>query len=112
MMKIDHVAVLVDDLEVSQKWYEERCGAKLIFKDHKYRRMQVQNTTIALISKHYYEHAHIGLLVENYGDLPSDIGELVHHRDGTTGCYVTDPDGNVVEFIHYDRDCKKKMGIE
>ena len=64
-MNIDHVAILVDDLDVSQEWYEKNCGAVLIFNDHKYRRMKMQNTTLAL-----------------------------------------------VEFIHYDDDCKKKMGIK
>tara|TARA_R100001594_G_C3928428_1_gene237523 strand:+ start:137 stop:475 length:339 start_codon:yes stop_codon:yes gene_type:complete len=112
MKTVDHVAILVDNLDISQEWYEKNCDAKLIFKDNKYRRMQMHNTTIALISKHHYKHAHIGLLVCNYGDLPSNIGELVHHRDGTTGCYVSDPDGNVVEFIHYSEECKENMGIE
>ena len=111
-MKIDHVAILVEDLDESQEWYEKNCSAKLIFKDHKYRRMQMQNTTIALISKYHYDHAHIGLLVENYEDLPSDKGHVVQHRDGTTGCYVYDPDGNVVEFIHYNNNCKNEMGID
>ena len=111
MKKVDHVAILVDNLDISQKWYEENCQAKLIFKDKKYRRMQMQNTTIALISKNHYKYAHIGLLVDEYGDLPSDLGEIVHHRDGTTGCYVKDPDGNMVEFIHYSEECKESMKI-
>lgn len=112
MKTIDHIAILVNNLDESQEWYEKNCGAELIFNDSKYRRMQMNNTTIALIDKKHYKHAHIGLLVDNYADLPSNLGELVHHRDGTTGCYIKDPDGNVVEFIHYNKECKKKMGIE
>jgi catechol 2,3-dioxygenase-like lactoylglutathione lyase family enzyme len=111
MKKIDHIAVLVDDLEISEKWYEEICGAKTIYKDHKLRRMQMDNTTIALISKYHYPYAHIAIPVEKYADLPSNLGEIVHHRDGTTGCYVLDPDGNVVEFIYYSDDCRKDMKI-
>ena len=110
-MKVDHIAILVDDLDISQEWYEKNCQAKLIFKDHKYRRMSMNNTTIALIIKYHYEHAHIGLLVRDYDDLPKN-GELVEHRDGTTGCYIRDPDGNMVEFIHYNEDCKKKLRVE
>jgi hypothetical protein len=56
-------------------------------------------------------YAHIGIPVKNYADLPSDKGEMVHHRDGTTGCYVKDPDGNIVEFIHYSEECSKDMKI-
>ena len=111
-MKIDHIAILVNNLDISQAWYEKTCGAKLVFRDHKYRRMKMNNTTIALISKHHYKHAHIGLLVSNIDDLPADMGEIVEHRDGTTGCYVMDPDGNMVEFIHYNEDCKAKLGVE
>ena len=111
MKTVDHIAVLVENLDISQKWYEQVCGAELIFGDHKYKRMAMDNVTIALIDKKHYKCAHIGIPVENYADLPSDKGEMVHHRDGTTGCYVKDPDGNVVEFIHYSEDCKKEMKI-
>jgi len=111
MKTVDHIAVLVENLDVSQKWYEENCNAELVFKDHKYRRMQMDNITIALIDKKHYEHAHFGILVQHYANLPSNMGEIVHHRDGTTGCYVKDPDGNVVEFIHYNEECKKEMKI-
>jgi len=111
MKKVDHIAVLVENLDVSQKWYEKICGAELVFEDYKYKRMKMGNVTIALIDKKYYKYNHIGIIVEKYADLPSDKGEMVHHRDGTTGCYVKDPDGNIVEFIHYNVDCKKEMKI-
>ena len=108
---VDHIAVLVEDLDISQKWYEKACNAKLVFEDHKYKRLAMDNITVALIDKKYYEHAHFGILVENYADLPSDKGKIVHHRDGTTGCYVKDPDGNVVEFIYYSSKMKKDLGV-
>ena len=111
MKTVDHIAILVDNLEISQKWYEETCGAVLVFEDHKFKRMQMDNVTIALIDKKYYEHAHFAIMVHDYCDLPSNLGKIVHHRDGTTGCYVTDPDGNMVEFIHYNEECKRNMKI-
>ncbi len=112
MKIVDHIAVLVENLEVSQQWYEKNCGAVLVFEDHKYKRMIMGNVTIALIDKKYYDHNHFAIIVENYANLPSHLGEIVHHRDGTTGCYVKDPDGNVVEFIHYNKQCKKEMSIK
>jgi len=112
MNTVDHIAILVEDLEKSQAWYEKSCGATLIFEDHKYKRMAMGNTTIALIDKKHYEYAHFAIIVENYADLPSDKGEVVHHRDGTTGCYVKDPDGNVVEFIYYSEEMRKNIGIK
>lgn len=111
MKKVDHIAVLVEDLEISREWYEETLGAEVVFTDHKYVRMKLENVNIAIIDKRYYQHPHFAVLVHDYGDLPSNLGEIVHHRDGTTGCYVKDPDGNMVEFIHYSDECKEKMKI-
>jgi len=110
-MKVDHIAILVDNLDDSQAWYEEKCKAELIFEDEKYKRMKVENTNIALISKHHYQHAHIGLLVENTDKFPEN-GKIIHHRDGTIGCYLTDPDGNVVEYIYYSDELKEDMKID
>jgi len=45
--------------------------------------------------------------VENYCDLPSNLGEVVHHRDGTSGVYAKDPFGNYLEYIWYSEDQKK-----
>lgn len=111
MKTVDHIAVLVENLEISQKWYEDVCGAKLVFEDHKYKRMEMNNTTIALIDKKYYKYAHFGITVDSTKDFPEG-GEVVPHRDGTTGCYIKDPDGNVVEFIHYSTDMKKEIGLD
>ncbi len=111
MEKVDHIAVLVENLEVSRKWYEEMLGAEVLFADFKHIRMQLKNVTIAIIDKKHYKYPHFAVAVHQYGDLPSNLGELVHHRDGTTGCYVKDPDGNMVEFIHYSDECKEKMKI-
>ena len=112
MKTVDHIAFLVEDLELSQKWYEKNCGAILIFEDYKHKRMTFSNIVLALIDKKHYKYSHIGLYVDKYENLPTDKGEVVQHRDGTTGCYVKDPDGNMVEFIHYNEKCKKEMKIK
>jgi len=111
MKTIDHIAILVEDLEISQKWYEENCDAKVVFEDFKYKRMKMNNTTIALIDKKHYKHAHFGVLVSCAKEFPSN-GEIIIHRDGTTGCYVNDPDGNMVEFIYYTPEMRKELDID
>ena len=110
MKTVDHIAILVEDLEISQKWYEENCNAKLIFEDHKYKRMKMNNTTIALIDKKHYQHAHFGILVDCVKEFPIG-GDVVMHRDGTTGCYIKDPDGNMVEFIYYTPEMRKELDL-
>jgi len=111
MKTIDHVALLVDDLDVAQKWYEDRLEAICEFSTSSYRRMRFNNTTVALISKHRYPYAHVGILVDNQEDLPQD-GERVEHRDGTIGVYTFDPDGNCIEHIWYNDECKEKVRNE
>lgn len=103
---VDHIAILVDDLEIAEEWYTEQLKAEISYKDYKYVRLKVHNTNIALINRQYYDYAHIGILVENKEDLPEN-GKVVHHRDGTIGCYVKDPFGNYLEYIWYSKDQKK-----
>ena len=103
---VDHIAVLVDDLNVAEEWYTSNLKAKITFRDKKYIRLKLKNTNIALIDKKHYPHAHIGILVENAEDLPSN-GFRVEHRDGTVGVYVEDPFGNYLEYICYSDNQKE-----
>ena len=107
MSKVDHIAVLVDNLEVAEKWYLEHLDCEVTYRDHKYIRISVDNTNIALIDKNHYPDAHVGILVENLDDLPTDKGEVVKHRDGTIGVYIKDPFGNYLEYIWYSDEQKE-----
>ena len=111
MKTIDHVALLVEDLDVAQKWYEERLDAICEFSTDSYRRMRFNNTTVALTSKHHYSYNHIGILVNCKENLPKE-GEWVEHRDGTIGVYTFDPDGHCIEYIWYNSECKKTVRNE
>ena len=105
--KIDHIAVLVDDLTIAEEWYVDKVNGLVTFRDEKYTRIRVENVNIALIDKKHYPHAHFGILVEKIEDLPLELGEVVYHRDGTTGVYVKDPFGNYLEYIWYSDDQKE-----
>ncbi len=106
MYNVDHIAIRVSDLDLAQQWYEQNLGAKLEFKDQYYRRMLLNNTTLALIDENRYPDDHIGVLVENFDDLP-DVGTRIEHRDGTVGVYIKDPFGHMVEYIWYSERAKK-----
>ena len=99
--KVDHIAILVDDLELAEAWYTEKLEGEVTFRDGKYIRVCIENTNIALIDKQHYPHAHFAILVDNEEDLPLDEGYTVTHRDGTKGTYVKDPFGNYLEYIWY-----------
>ena len=111
MKTIDHIALLVEDLETSQSWYENNLGAACEFSTDSYRRMRFENTTVALISKHHYSYNHIGILVNCKENLPKD-GDRIEHRDGTIGVYTFDPDGHCIEHIWYNEDCRKTVRNE
>ena len=104
---VDHVAIVVDDLEVSTKWYISKLNGVLTYRQENYHRIKVGNTNIALLDKNFKtSKPHIGILCRNMDDLPSE-GDKISHRDGTTGVYMKDPSGNYIEFIHYDEKCNK-----
>ena len=107
---VDHIAILVDDLDLAEKWYTSQLNAAVSFKDSKYIRIKVQNTNIALIDKKHYPYAHIGILVDDINNLPAD-GLRVEHRDGTIGVYVEDPFGNYLEYIWYS-DQQKEVFVK
>jgi len=107
---VDHIAVLVDDLDLAEEWYTSQLNAAVSFKDSKYIRIKVQNTNIALIDKKHYPYAHIGILVNDINNLPAD-GLRVEHRDGTIGVYVEDPFRNYLEYIWYS-DQQKEVFVK
>ncbi len=107
MSIVDHIAILVDNLEKAEKWYKEHLKCEVSYRDKKYIRLETNNTSIALIDKQFYPHAHFAILVKNIEDLPTDKGEVVKHRDGTIGVYVKDPFGNYLEYIWYSDNQKE-----
>jgi len=109
--KIDHIAILVDDLKLAEEWYMKRVNGSVTFRDQKYIRIQVGNTNIALIDRKHYPNAHTAILMENLEDLPLEKGEIVRHRDGTIGVYEEDPFGNYLEYIWYS-DKQKKVFLD
>lgn len=104
---IDHVAIIVDNLEEAEKWYLSNIGGEITHRQDNYVRLKLKNTNLALLSSDFVtSKTHIGVLCEKINNLP-EVGHKVHHRDGTTGVYVKDPWGNNIEFIHYGEKCQK-----
>ena len=73
MKTIDHVALLVDDLDVAQAWYEEKLEAICEYSDKFYRRMRFKKLNSSLDRcKNRYPYAHVGILCECKEDLPQE----------------------------------------
>ena len=72
---IDHIAIVVEDLEEAAKWYTNACGGIITHKEDTYYRLQLENTCLALVlSSHGPNRPHVGILVECLEDLPKSKG--------------------------------------
>ena len=109
-MKIDHIAIKVSDIEAASEWYCKKLNSKVIYETDSYKQLQLENTIIALIDEKRYKYAHIGVLTTKKEDFPPE-GTIIEHRDGSLGCYITDPFGNCVEFIYYGEESGEKRGF-
>ena len=104
---VDHIAVLVNDLKEASEWYISQLGATITHKQLNYYRLKLKNVNIALLDSSFStSKPHIGVLCEEMSDLPEN-GARISHRDGSTGVYVKDLDGNYLEFIHYGLKSQK-----
>ena len=108
MTIIDHIAIRVPNVEEAADWYIENVGGRITHIDDYYRRIAINNTTLAIIDENKYPDNHIGVLIENIEDLPNK-GYRKEHRDGTIGVYVKDPFGNMVEYIWYSEEAKRTI---
>ena len=102
-MKIDHIAIKVSDIDTASKWYCEKLGANIIYETDSYKQIRLDNAILAIIDEKRYKHSHIGIYVDKTEDFPEN-GHIIHHRDGSIGCYLLDPYGNCLEFIYYGRN--------
>jgi catechol 2,3-dioxygenase-like lactoylglutathione lyase family enzyme len=98
-MKLDHVALNVENISSAVEWYGKEYDGKTLYQDETWALMLIGDTKIAFtISSHH--PAHIGFCVDSISSFPEGA-EVKSHRDGSTYCYRSDPWGNVIEFIKY-----------
>ncbi|MFO0910487.1 MAG: VOC family protein [Isosphaeraceae bacterium] len=98
-MKFDHVAINVNEIARSVAWYRDKVGAEVLYQDDTWAFLRVGGTKLALT----LPGQHPAHLAFDIGATPPEgffKGAKVH-RDGSVSRYVTDPDGNAVEWIHY-----------
>lgn len=98
-MKLDHVAVQVEDLKLSIEWYQENLNAEIQYCDETWAMLKIGTTNLALTIPEQHP-PHIAFEVKSLKEFPS--GEIKHHRDGSAYLYVKDPSGNIVEYICWE----------
>jgi catechol 2,3-dioxygenase-like lactoylglutathione lyase family enzyme len=98
-MKFDHVAVNVADIATSADWYKATLGALVLYQDSTWAFLEAGGVRIALTLKNQHP-SHIAFDIGS--NPPAEfLQKAKRHRDGTVSRYITDPDGNAIEWIHY-----------
>ena len=93
MERIDHVAIVVNNINRAIEWYTTYRDCKVKYQDDTWAILQFENINLALVLPH--EHPpHIAFVDE------SIKGEK--HKDGSEYIYDHDTFGNIIERIKYD----------
>ena len=96
-MKIDHIAIQVDDIYEACEWYSGHFNANVLYFDQTWALLNFDNIKLALILPNQHQnHVAVEVKPEKYPHL-----EFKQHRDGSNYHYLTDPWGNCVELIDY-----------
>ena len=92
MKKIDHIAIVVNDIKESVAYYVDNYDCMILHCDESWGYLQFDNIKLALVLKD--EHPpHIAFEVDEV--------EGKTHRDGSVSKYIEDPSGNKIELIEY-----------
>lgn len=120
MIKINHIAISVTDLQESVSFYRDIIGLKQIpepFKVGRHAWFEIGETQLHVIRasderKQHDIRSHICFSVKNmdaflhtlethsipYSDINGNIGQLQKRPDGIRQCYLADPDGYWIEI--------------
>jgi catechol 2,3-dioxygenase-like lactoylglutathione lyase family enzyme len=100
---MDHVAIPSHNIARAVEWYVGKFAAVVLYQDETWAFLKLGQGKLALVTPGQHP-PHVALRVD-HKSLISAAGEarkpIDQHRDGTTGIYVTDPDGNELELICY-----------
>ena len=98
-MKLDHIAINVENVRKSVKWYQGKYNAKVRYVDETWASLMVGDVNIALtVSKQHPPH--LAFALEKMSDFPEGE-EIKYHRDGSAYLYTEDLDGNTIEYIYW-----------
>ena len=98
--KFDHAALRVTSISESVIWYCENLGATIKYQDSTWALLEVFGINLALSSVKHPNH--IAFSVDSVESLPQSQ-HMGTHRDASHYSYISDPDGNYLEFIYWPK---------
>jgi len=91
---LDHLAIVVTDLEKTVHWYRTSFGCEIVYEEKGMVVLQFANVKLALLLPSH-EQPHLAI---KRADATS-FGLVHKNLDGTRSIFVSDPSGNLVELI-------------
>ena len=102
-MKFDHVALISKNIEKTVKWYVENLNAEILYQDETWGLVSVANVKIAFVMKHQHP-SHICFEInDDYIEKHLRDKIFKKHRDNSASCYISDIDGNHIEFLKWPK---------
>ena len=103
MFELDHVAVPSRDIARDVAFYRDTFGAEVLYQDATWAFLRLGQGKLALVTPTQHPpHVALRVSAEQLAAAAQRAGKSIdRHRDGTTGIYVSDPEGNQVELICY-----------
>ena len=96
MERIDHIAIIVTNINHAVNWYKENRDCEVIYQNKTWAELQFENIKLALVLPQNLP-AHIAFVDET-------IENGIKHRDGSESIYDHDTFGNIIERIKYESD--------
>jgi catechol 2,3-dioxygenase-like lactoylglutathione lyase family enzyme len=96
--QIQHLALIVSDLDDAIEYYKTRFDLKISYSDKSWALLEFLNILMVLVLPNQHP-PHIAIALDN----PRSFGPLKHHRDGTASTYIKDPWGNFIEIMQNSR---------
>lgn len=97
-MKIDHIAITVDNPQDAARWYMDAFGAELLYDDPTWCLIGFENIKLAFVISSQHP-PHFAFEVNEF----ESEDRIKKHRDGSASVYKKDPWGNVYELVKYEK---------
>ena len=95
MEKIDHIGIVVTNINHAVKWYTDKFDCKVNYQDNSWAELQFDNIKLALVLPQDHP-AHIAFESD-------DLTNPTKHRDGSESVYDHDTFRNIIEYIRYEK---------
>ena len=98
-MKFDHIALKSNDIARSVNWYVENLNVTVKYQDETWAVVETSGIKIAFVIPDKHPPHFSFEITDNFINERLIGKKFKQHRDGTSSCYIKDPDGNFIEFL-------------